>query len=176
MKIYYYLDREDYINFNIHHFENNKSLRIAINIQRFGIPLIFLIVPVVANLLFRYKSALMNFLFLSVAIVWMLVYKHLMKRFMVKHIKKNMNVEEIIYLGERIFEIDKEKILVITEEKEEEFLIKDLVEVQVTMDYAFLYKGMADAYIIPLKFCKTEKQKRDFIELLNEIKINLGGN
>ncbi|MGL4453236.1 MAG: YcxB family protein [Sarcina sp.] len=171
MKLYYYLDKQDYINFNIHHFECNKSLKIAINIQRFAIPLIFLMVPVGANLIFGYKSALMNFLFVSISIIWVFIYKMIMKRFMIKHIKNNMNVEEIIYTGERIFEINNNKILITTEEKEEEFFLKDLVEIQITKDYAFLYKSMADAYIIPFKFCKTEKQKTDFIKVLSNIRL-----
>ncbi|MGL4762299.1 MAG: hypothetical protein ACRC6T_08590 [Sarcina sp.] len=175
MKLYYFLDKDDYINLNINCFETSKALKIALNVQRFGIPLIFLAVPVVANLLFKYKSDLMNFLFITVALCWVTGYKQLMKNFMVKHIRKNMNEEDMIYTGERVFEMNKQEIRITTEEKEEVFQVADLYDIQITKGYAFLYKTTADAYIVPFKFIKKEKQKADFVKLLNEVKVKLGG-
>ncbi|WP_297521818.1 hypothetical protein [uncultured Clostridium sp.] len=175
MKLYYFLKIEDYINFNINHFETSKILKIAINVQRFGIPLIFLAVPLGANLIFDYKSALMNYLFTGIAIVWVVGYKALMKKFMIKHIKKTMSEDDMNYTGERVFEMDKQEIRITTKEKEEIFLVKDLKDIQITEQYAFLYKTPAEAYIVPFNSINKIEQKEIFIRLLQEVKISLKG-
>ena len=49
MKFTYNLLEEAYVQFNMHHIENSKTVQTSLNVQRFGIPLIYIVVAIVLS-------------------------------------------------------------------------------------------------------------------------------
>ena len=75
MKLKYNLTEDDYINFNIAHMKNSKSLKRTMMINRFLTPLIFLVMPFVlvniSNIPFGYWAVIFCFnIYIMGSFVW----------------------------------------------------------------------------------------------------------
>ncbi|MGL5821972.1 MAG: YcxB family protein [Sarcina sp.] len=169
MKLYYVLDKEDYVSFNVHHIENNKILKISMGIQRFGIPILFIICAFLISLILKISLKVSVGVLGGVAILWVIFYMPVFKYFMVKNINKMIEKDSRSFnLGERILEINLNFIKQVTEEKEEVYDLDKILAIESNDKYTYLYISEADAYIIPHRCFKDNDTKAEFFNIINK--------
>jgi len=167
MKIKYNLTENDYINFNICHMRNSKSLRKTIMINRFLIPLIFLVMPFIlydiSDIPFLYWATT----FILVYILWVSLYEKYVYRINRKRIKRMLEEKSNDGLiGEIVLEIDGENIKIINNSGESKYYIKSIKNIIEDKEYIFIYINSVAAIIIPLEVFKDNEDKERFKELL----------
>ncbi|WP_394883872.1 YcxB family protein [Clostridium tertium] len=168
MKLKYNLTEEDYINFNIAHMKNSKSLKRTMMINRFLIPLIFLVMPFVldeiSNISFWYWAVI----FVLTYILWVVLYEKNVYKINIKRIRKMLEEKRNESLiGERILEIDGENIRIISDSGENIIYIKSIKNIIENDEYIFIYINSISAIIIPIKVFKSIEDKELFKSLLN---------
>ncbi|MGL4740201.1 MAG: YcxB family protein [Sarcina sp.] len=169
MKLYYILEKEDYVNFNIHHIENNKFLKVSMGIQRFGIPILFIISSFIISLVIKTSLRVSVGVMGTIAILWMIFYMPIFKYFMIKNINKMVEKDSKSFnLGERILIINSNFLKQITEEKEEIYDLNKILAIESNTDYTYLYIAQANAYIVPHRCFKDNDAKAEFFNILNK--------
>lgn len=168
MKLKYNLTEEDYINFNIAHMKNSKSLKRTMMINRFLTPLIFLVMPFVldeiSNISFWYWAVI----FVLTYILWVVLYEKNVYKINIKRIRKMLEEKRNESLiGERILEIDGENIRIINDRGENIIYIKSIKNIIENDEYIFIYINSISAIIIPIKVFKSIEDKELFKSLLN---------
>lgn len=168
MKLKYNLTEEDYINFNIAHMKNSKSLKRTMMINRFLTPLIFLVMPFVlddiSNISFWYWAVI----FVLTYILWVVLYEKNVYKINIKRIRKMLEEKRNESLiGERILEIDGENIRIINDRVENIIYIKSIKNIIENDEYIFIYINSISAIIIPIKVFKSIEDKELFKSLLN---------
>ncbi|MDB1934052.1 YcxB family protein [Clostridium tertium] len=168
MKLKYNLTEEDYINFNIAHMKNSKSLKRTMMINRFLTPLIFLVMPFVldeiSNISFWYWAVI----FVLTYILWVVLYEKNVYKINIKRIRKMLEEKRNESLiGERILEIDGENIRIINDRGENIIYIKSIKNIIENDEYIFIYINSISAIIIPIKVFKSVEDKELFKSLLN---------
>ena len=168
MKLKYNLTEEDYINFNIAHMKNSKSLKRTMMINRFLTPLIFLVMPFVldeiSNISFWYWAVI----FVLTYILWVVLYEKNVYKINIKRIRKMLEEKRNERLiGERILEIDGENIRIINDRGENIIYIKSIKNIIENDEYIFIYINSISAIIIPIKVFKSIEDKELFKSLLN---------
>ena len=169
MKLEFSIEEEDYINFNIFHLDNSKTLKNSILFQRYGVPIIFLVVPFVlvkiSNIPFSYWMTWFGMMF----IVWVCFYKKYfifkMKRLIRKKLKEGKNQG---LLGKRIIEINESELTEITEYTKESVNIQGIENVVVNDKYIYAFINSSQAYIIPLRVFKDKDEQHEFIEYIKK--------
>lgn len=169
LKLYYVLEKEDYINFNIHHIENNKVLKVSMGIQRFGIPILFIIFSVLISLILKISLKLSVGVLGVVSILWVIFYMPVFKYYMIKNINKMVEKSpELFNLGERIIEVNSLSIKQITKEKEEIYDLNKIIGIEDSEEYTYLYINEANAYIIPHRCFNNNDEKANFLNIINK--------
>lgn len=168
VKLKYNLTEEDYINFNIAHMKNSKSLKRTMMINRFLTPLIFLVMPFVlddiSNISFWYWAVI----FVLTYILWVVLYEKNVYKINIKRIRKMLEEKRNESLiGERILEIDGENIRIINDRVENIIYIKSIKNIIENDEYIFIYINSISAIIIPIKVFKSIEDKELFKSLLN---------
>jgi Ca2+/Na+ antiporter len=168
VKLKYNLTEEDYINFNIAHMKNSKSLKRTMMINRFLTPLIFLVMPFVldeiSNISFWYWAVI----FVLTYILWVVLYEKNVYKINIKRIRKMLEEKRNESLiGERILEIDGENIRIINDRGENIIYIKSIKNIIENDEYIFIYINSISAIIIPIKVFKSIEDKELFKSLLN---------
>lgn len=163
MKLKYNLTEDDYINFNIAHMKNSKSLKRTMMINRFLTPLIFLVMPFVlvniSNIPFWYWAVI----FVLTYILWVALYEKNVYKINVKRIRKMLkenSTEGLI--GEKVLEIDGDNIKVIDDSGEECIYIKSIKNIMEDKEYIFIYVNSVSAVIVPLRVFENKDDKERF--------------
>lgn len=168
MKIEYNLTENDYINFNIFHMKNSKTLKRTIMINRFLVPLIFLAMPFILNYMSDIPFLYWAISFILVYILWVSLYEKYVYRINRKRIKRILEEKSNEGLiGERVLEIDGENIKITNDSGESKFYIKSIKNIIEDKEYIFAYINSVSAIIIPLQAFKDNEDKERFKKLLN---------
>ena len=168
MKIKYNLTENDYINFNICHMRNSKALRKTIMINRFLVPLIFLLMPFILYNISDIPFSYWAITFILIYILWVSLYEKYVYRINRKRIKRMLEEKSNNGLiGERILEIDEENIKITNNSGESKFSIKTIKDIIEDKEYIFIYINSVAAIIIPLEVFKDKEDKERFKKLLN---------
>ena len=72
MEINYNLTEEDYLNFNMFHVKNSKTVKRALNMQRFITPIIFIVLSYVLSKVGNMSFFELFIAFLIVSILWII--------------------------------------------------------------------------------------------------------
>ena len=115
MKLKYNLTENDYINYNIEHIKNSKSIRKSMIINRYITPLIFLVVPFFLYDMETLEFKIYMFIFICLFIVWISFFDKYVYAINRKRLKKVINESnnDDLY-GEKILEIIDEVIKITT--------------------------------------------------------------
>ena len=168
MKIKYNLTEDDYINFNICHMKNSKSLKRTMMINRFLTPLIFLVMPFVlgniSNISFGYWAVI----FVLTYIFWVSLYEKNVYKINRKRIRKMLkeNSNEGL-IGEKVLEIDGDNIGVKDDSGENNINIKSIKNIIEDEEYIFIYVNSVAAIIVPIRVFENKEDKEKFKLLLN---------
>lgn len=168
MKLKYDLTENDYINFNIYHMKNSKSLKRAMMINRFLVPLIFLVMPFILYYISDISFTYWALIFILVYILWVSFYENYVYRINRKRIKKMLKEKgNEGLIGENVLEIDENNIKVTNDSGENTIYVKSIKNIVENDEYIFIYINSISAIIIPIKVFKSTEEKENFNSLLN---------
>jgi hypothetical protein len=167
MKIDFTLTKEDYIAYNLHHIQHSPSLKKSLNIQRYGLALIFLIFPFIIASMTPIPLFLWLLVYGSIFIVWIKFYP----KYFVSSTKKRILrlIEEgnsANLLGERSILVTEEAVEEITPQGESRTTWGSIERIDETDDYIYIYTSPINAYLVPTRAFEETAQKNEFLQLL----------
>ena len=164
MEIKYNLTEDDYINFNMFHIRNSKSAMRSLKIQRFAVPIIYIILPFVFPNALDSTFIFTLITFFIVSILWVVFYpKYFYKsvnRRLKKMIKEGKN-EGLI--GEHKLITTVEGITDTTSYGETKVNWSGIKSLKEDSDYLYIYNSSVSAYILPKRDLKDVEQIRDYL-------------
>ena len=171
MKIDYTLTKEDYIAYNIHHIEHSPTLKRSINIQRYGLALIFLIFPFIIAGFTQIPLQLWLIVYGTVFIVWIRFYP----KYFVNSTKKRILrlIEEgnnSSLFGPRSIIMTEEGVEEISEQGESRVTWNFIDRIEETQDYIYIYTSSVNAYVVPVRAFQNILEKNAFMEILKSKK------
>lgn len=175
MKINYDLIQEDYLNFNVFHAKNSEAVQGNLKIQRYITPVIFLIIPFFLKNRVDPPFWYWMIWFSITYILWVIFYpRHyywIIKRSVKKMLKEGKNKG---MLGSKTIELNEDNIISAGENSESNVKWSTVERYKETKDYIYIYISAVEAYIVPKRAFKDEKEKEEFIKILDKgIKITI---
>lgn len=169
MEINYTLSQDDYINFNIYHGKNSKSIKRNLNLQRFATPLLFFVFAFIANLKSDIPLWYWLVIFSVIYVIWTIFYPkyyfYTVKKGVSKMINEGKN-EDLI--GNKTLKLRDDHILSISDNSESKVKWNTVERYVETDRYIFIYISAVSAYIIPKEDFDSEEKKDKFITILNK--------
>lgn len=167
MKLEYEITKQDYIDFNIYHMNHSITMKRSLFIQRFFIPIIFLILPIFlvkitdTPLLYWFGVFIISF------VLWIIYYPKFFKKSVERNISKMLEEGKTTgILGNHIFLYTEEGVVDKTEFSETSYnLIEKVVESEA---HIFIYVSAVMAYIIPIRIFGSVDEKENFLNILNK--------
>ncbi|MBU3143700.1 YcxB family protein [Clostridium sp. CF012] len=170
MKIDYQLTKQDYIDFNMNYMSNSKSVKRLFIAQRYIVPIIFLLMPV---MLIRVTSIPLGYwfkVFLVSSVLWIIFYPKYFKWSVSKRISKMLDEgENTDMLGKRSLTLTEKGIIdcsTLSESKTDWSVIEKITQ---TQKHIFIFISSVAAYILPVHVFNNENEKKRFIDKLNYI-------
>lgn len=167
MEIEFELREEDYINYNLDHANKSPSIRKSIMIQRLFGPIVFIFA---AFLVSRYSDIPLWYwmsLFWITSIVWLVFYPKYanweMKRRLKKMLKEGSNKN---LFNRRLLTITDKGIRQISSSDESFISWENIVSIDESNNYIYIYHSSVSANIIPKRVFEDEEEEKLF---LNEI-------
>ncbi|MDN7242765.1 YcxB family protein [Planococcus sp. N028] len=177
MEINYSITEEDYVDFNLFHARNSKSLKKAITIQRVLIPLIYLLIPVLLSYILDMPFLFLFVPFLVFSILWAVYYPAFVyrnvKRTATKMIKEGKNED---MLGQHTMIFSDEGLREISSKGEKTVNWSGIEQLAEDTANFYIYNSAVSAFIIPKKDVKNRKELKSY--LLGKIELTNfnGGN
>lgn len=167
MEIYYNLTEKDYIHFNLYHIKNSKTGTRALALQRFIVPVFFMVMPFMYTLISGTPFLPRFITFLIISILWVLFYPkyfyHLIARNAKKMIKEGSNEG---LLGSHQLKMTKEGIVDTSAERETKVTWSGITSFKEDKGYFYLYNSSVSAYILPKHEIEHEDEVRDYIHVM----------
>ncbi|MEH7178280.1 YcxB family protein [Neobacillus vireti] len=165
MKIIYNLTEEDYLNFNLFHIKNSESASKSFNIQRYSIPIIYLIVAYVFSNLADIPFLYAFIPFLIMGIFWVLFYpKYFQNRIKSQTKKMIREGKNEGLLGEHTMLLTEDGIIDTNSNGETKVNWSGVVKMMEDNSNLYLYNSSVSAYIIPKRELKELEEVRAFFE------------
>lgn len=165
MQINYELTKEDYIDFNMYHGLRSKTVKKSIFLQRYIVPIVYLIVPFFLE---DYRSPKFKYcmgLFIGIAIMWIIFYKKYFNASVKKKIIKMIDEGETSKnYGNKVMILNKEGIEGIGEHDKSKLKWDGIYKIEESDKHIFIYINSMSAYIIPIR-ALDDKEK--FLAALN---------
>ena len=159
MKLDYELTKQDYIAYNLFHMTYSKTARRLLRMQRYLIPVIFLLLPFFIARVSDIPLWYWMITFLITSIVWIFLFPKRMQKNIAGRVSKGL-------LGKRSLSLTEEGILEISESRESKSkwdAVENLVE---TQEYIFIYISSIMAYVIPSRAFTSEAERNEFIGIV----------
>lgn len=171
MKIDFQLTEQDYIDFNVYHMENSKTIKKSVFIQRYIISLIFLIAPFVfynfADIPFSISMAIFGIIY----VIWIAFYPQYLKKSVAKRISKMLEEgNNSDFLGSHSISLTEEGLEESSRLGETKKSWSAIERIDITEAHIFIYASAVSAYIIPTRAFENMKQIDEFIDMLNKMK------
>lgn len=166
MRITYKLDKEDYLNFNLHHMKKFPKLRLSLLFQRVLMPIVFGLIGIFFYRSETIKTSIIFLLWLLFSSLWFFLYPKFMKRAIEKQLNKILETDMNSYmLEEKTLELREDGLYEIIKNEngtEEALKSKEIEELEEETDNLYLFLEGEAAYIIPKRFFESEKKLEDF--------------
>ncbi|MGG3471093.1 YcxB family protein [Neobacillus pocheonensis] len=164
MEIQYHLTEEDYLHFNLFHVKNSKTAMRALNIQRFLLPVVFIIAAYLFSK-FGDLSVMEAFIvYAIVAILWIMFYPRYFYRHITKMSKRMMKEgRNEGLLGDHVMKLTDEGIVDSTSNGETKVNWSGIFEMKEDDDNIYLYNSGVSAYILPKRELKDVAEVRRFL-------------
>ncbi|MEH7253690.1 YcxB family protein [Neobacillus niacini] len=165
MEIKYNLTEEDYVKFNLFHIKNSDSASKSLNMQRYSIPFIYLIVAYLfsnlADIPFLY--AFIPFLF--VGILWVVFYPKYFQNRIISQTKKMIREgKNEGLLGEHTMLLTEEGIVDTNPTGETKVKWSGIIKMKEDQANLYLYNSSVSAYILPKREFKDLEEVRSYFE------------
>ncbi len=169
MKVEFNFTKEDYIAFNLHHIDTSPTIKRSLLIQRYGVSLIFLIVPYFFSRISGAPWSLSFIVYGAIFIAWIIYYP---KYFM--HVTKN-RVRKLIEEGDNsdIFgmhsvNLTEEGVEQISNSEESKASWSAIKRIDETPEYTYIYITAINAYLVPNRAFGGIIEKEAFMRILRE--------
>lgn len=167
MKFEYELTKQDLIEFNLFHITYVKSTRRSLFLQRYILPLAFIVFPIFlrqfAIVPFEYGLAVFVFFYLY----WVTFYLRRLKKFVSKRISKMLLEGGNSVIGSHNLEISEEGIVDKSEQTEAKTQFKAIENIMISKKHIFIYVNTNSAHIIPTRIFVNEAEKDEFLRMIN---------
>ena len=150
MEINYNLTEEDYLNFNMFHVKNSKTVIRTLNMQRFLTPILFIVLSYVLS-----KIGNMSFLglfiaFLIASILWIIFYPRYFYSYVIRNTKKMIKEgKNDGLLGEHCMVLSEDGIIDSTSNGETKVTWLGIKTLSEDRQNIYLYNSSVSAYILP---------------------------
>lgn len=166
MDLEYELTKQDYIDFNIYHMTSSVTMKRSLFIQRFIIPIIFLVLPIFLIKITDIPLWYWYSVFIILSVLWVVFYKKFLIKSVERRISKILDEGKTTgILGVHHFSFTEEGIVDKTEFSETKYnVIEKVVESE---KHIFIYVSAVMAYIIPIRIFNSVDVKSKFLKMLN---------
>lgn len=168
MKLKYLLTEKDYVDYNIDHMYNSPSIRKSLFVQRYIIPVLFLLIPFCVDGLFSISWRYWMIWFAIVFIQWIIFFPGLVRRTSRKRIGKmlreGINTD---FLGERTLDLQEDAIYergISSESKKSWDAVEKVIEGK---KHIYIYVSAITAFIVPLTAFADDDEKNQFLSMIN---------
>lgn len=171
MKIDFTLTKEDYIAYNIHHIEHSPSLKKSLNIQRYGLALIFLIFPFIIASITSISLTLWLVVYGTVFVFWIKFYpKYYISSTRKRIIRLIEEGNSANLLGDRSIILTEEGVEEISPQGESRTTWGSIERIDETQEYIYIYTSPVNAYLVPTRAFEGTAQKSEFLMILRNHK------
>ncbi len=173
MTIKYALTLDDYIAFNLYHLSHSPSAKRNFWIQRFIVPILYIILPFTLLKNSQVPLPYWIAIFSVVSIIWVIYYPKRYHKLIVKRITKMVNDPKNKHFTQNntLTLLDNDAgFLVKSGASETKVLFSDLVNVVDRDAYLYLYIGDISAFILPKRIFESQDHLDTFIENIHNQK------
>lgn len=170
MILEYEFNKQDYIDYNLYHIHNSPTLKKSLFIQRFIVPIIFLVFPLLLQFIgddipFWYWSVLFSITF----ILWIIFFPRIHEKTMIKRVSKLLNEgKNNNIFGKHMLSISDDGIYGKTEASESKW--KHVEKVVETENHILVYVSSISAIIVPKRAFSSNEQKGRFLDEVKRFK------
>ena len=152
MEIRYSLTEEDYLNFNMFHVKNSKTVKRALNMQRFLTPILFIVASFILSKVGNISFLGLFITFLVVGILWIIFYPRYFYSYVIRNTKKMIKEgKNDGLLGEHHMILSEEGIVDSTSNGETKVTWVGIQTLSEDKFNIYLYNSSVSAYILPKK-------------------------
>lgn len=168
MEITYHVSEEDYINFNIDHWNRSKSMGKNRRILQIGGAVgIFLIGSIAFDRVAGYDSPILRIaVALMIALVWFFYFPRALNRSIVKTLKKMLQKNS--FTGKQTISLEEDCFVVTDTMSTTKTSYESIDHISSGHDLFYIYTGTVQAVIIPLAAFRDACEKDRFFALLQE--------
>lgn len=165
MELKYTLTEQDYINFNLFHIQNSKMATKALKIQRYTIPVLYLVLAYIFATIGD-SSYILSFIIFSIfGILWFVLYPKFYYRTVIRNVKKMMKEgRNEGLLGEHHMLLTSEGIVDNNTTGETKVAWSGIQEVKEDKNYLYLYNSSVSAYILPKREITNLEELKSYIK------------
>ena len=165
MELNYKITEQDYIDFNVFHAKNSKSVQKQVTTQRVLVPIMYIVLAILAAVFLDMPFLVIFIPFLLVGILWYLYYPayfyRLIKRNSTKMMREGKNdavtgLHKMIFTNEGLREISPKGEMTVS--------WSGIEEISEGETGFYLYNSGMSALIIPKKELSNSRQVSDFLK------------
>jgi Ca2+/Na+ antiporter len=150
VEIRYSLTEEDYLNFNLFHIKNSNTAKKALNMQRFLMPIIFIVLSYVFSKVGNLSFIGLLIAFLIVSILWVMFYPKYFYSYVIRNTRKMIKEgKNDGLIGEHHMIFSEEGIIDSTSNGETKVTWSGIKTFSEDKNSIYLYNSSVSAYILP---------------------------
>lgn len=166
LEINYNLTEEDYLNFNLFHAKNSKTVTKSLVLQRFLSPIVFLIAAFVFSRITDGSLVGALIIFSGMGILWIIYYPKYFYSLIARQSKKMLKEgKNDGLLGERYMILSDEGIVDSSVNGETKVKWAGIKKLEEDSDYFYFYNSSVSAYILPKRMIKNVEETRNYLNL-----------
>ena len=165
MKATYELTKDDFILFNMYHYENSKVMKKSLILLRFLLPL-FLFVTAVVSFVLRQEIVIRSIIYIIFGCLWYMLFPKAAKKSIYKKVDQFFSEgKNLSLLGKHSIEISEKSITETSETSEVKHTWATVEKIVETESLIIIYVSAVSAYIVPIKAFNSIEEKNSFINL-----------
>ena len=165
MEIRYSLTEEDYLNFNMFHIKNSKTTKRALNMQRFLMPIIFIVLSYVLSKVGNMSFFGLFIALLIVSILWIIFYPRYFYSYVFRNTKKMIKEgKNDGLLGEHLMILSEEGIIDSNSNGETKVTWSGIKTFKEDEHNIYLYNSSVSAYILPKRELNNIDEMKTYLK------------
>lgn len=167
MEVSFDVMKEHLIDFSLYNIKNSKEIKRIVAVQRFLIPLTFLVFALIIGASRNEIKTWMG-IFAGVYIAWVLIYPKLYMVSVRKSIKKNIeeNNGKQDLIGHCRLILTEDEVIEESNVRTNKTKWKNLARLVETKDYVFVFNTESSAYVIPKEKFESEEYENQYVNML----------
>ena len=165
MQLHYEITEQDYIDLNVHHFENSRTMRRAHNKARFSAPVLFLSLPFVLKDVTSIPFWYWMSLFGITAVLWLIFYTNWTKKYYIRQTKRMLlEGNNSSFLGSKTLTLTENGIVTKGEGDETTTSYSSISQISEGRSAIYLYNSAISAIMVPYRAFSSKEQQEEFLQ------------